>query len=62
MGEMSNAFRNLEGNLKARDHLGDIDVDGSMISKWILNEDVDWILLAHNWPAAENIVMNGRIS
>jgi hypothetical protein len=57
------------GNLKGRDHLEDISIDGRMILEWILGnklwQDVDWMHLAqdrYQWRALVNTVMNLRIS
>jgi hypothetical protein len=36
VGERSGAFRVLLGNLKERDRLKDLGVDGRIIFKWIL--------------------------
>jgi hypothetical protein len=38
IGEMRNAFKILVDNLKGRDHLEDLAVDGRIILKWILNK------------------------
>jgi hypothetical protein len=38
MGEMRNAHSILVGNLKGRDHLKDLDVDGRIILEWILGK------------------------
>jgi hypothetical protein len=34
-GEIRNANKNVIGNLKGGDHLGDLVVDGRIILKWI---------------------------
>jgi hypothetical protein len=37
------------GNLRKRDHLKDLGVDGRIILKWILKKwdgDMDWIIVA----------------
>ena len=34
-GDRGGAYRVLVGNLKERDHLEDLDVDGRIISRWI---------------------------
>jgi hypothetical protein len=56
------------GDLREDDHLGDPDVDGRIILKWIFKMwDVgamDWIELASDrdrWRALVNAVMNLRI-
>jgi len=36
--EMRSACKRLVGNLKGRDQLGDLSVDGWIILKWILKE------------------------
>ena len=52
------------GNLKERDHLEDVSVDGMMILKWIFKKWVgtfDWINLSYDkdkWLAVVNTVMN----
>jgi hypothetical protein len=57
------------GNLRERDYLGDTDVDGKIILRWIFGKlDVrcmDWIELVHGrdmWRALVNAVMNLRVS
>jgi hypothetical protein len=55
------------GDLREGDHLGDPDVDGQIILKWIfkkLDGGMDWIELAQNkgrWLALVNAVMNLRV-
>jgi len=56
------------GNLKERDHLGNPDVDGRIILKWIFRKwdvgGMDWIELAQDrdrWRALVNAVMNFRV-
>jgi hypothetical protein len=54
------------GNLKERDHLENLGVDGRAILKWILKWGLgmNWIDLAHNrdkWRALVNAVMNLRV-
>jgi hypothetical protein len=55
-------------NLKRRDYLEDLGVDGEIILEGILREirqeGVDWINLAQDrdqWRAVVNIVMNRRV-
>ena len=36
MGDMSGAYRVLEGDLRDRNHLEDLGIDGRIILKWIL--------------------------
>jgi hypothetical protein len=51
MGEMRNAYSIVVGNLKERDRLEDVGIDGEIILKWILGkvwEVVDWIHLAQD--------------
>jgi hypothetical protein len=36
MGHTRNAYRFLVGKYKVRNHLGDLDVDGNLIPKWVL--------------------------
>jgi len=36
--ERKGAYRVLEGSLRERDHLGDPDVDGSVILKWVFKK------------------------
>jgi hypothetical protein len=38
MGEIRNAYEILVKNLKRRGHLADVDVDGRIMLKWILNK------------------------
>jgi hypothetical protein len=38
MGEMRNTYIILVGKSEGNIHLGDVDLDGSLISKWILNK------------------------
>jgi hypothetical protein len=38
IGEVRNAFKILIGNPKVRDHLGNLDVGGEVILKWILKK------------------------
>jgi hypothetical protein len=35
---MRDSYRILVGNLKGRDHLGDLGIDGRIILKWILKK------------------------
>jgi len=55
------------GNLKERDHLGDLGVDGRMILKWILNMvgGTYWINLAQvrcTWlPVAKSALQTSRV-
>jgi hypothetical protein len=52
------------GNLKGRDHLEDLSVDGKIILEWIREigwEGVDWMHLAQDkdqWRALVKTVMN----
>jgi hypothetical protein len=52
------------GNLRERDHLEDLGVDGKVILRWIfrnLEGGMDWIDLAQDrdrWRALVNAVMN----
>jgi hypothetical protein len=36
MGEMINAYKMLIGNLKGRDHVEDLGIDGNITFEWIL--------------------------
>jgi hypothetical protein len=53
--------------MRKRDHLKDRDVDGRIITKWILeksNGSMDWINLAQDrdrWRALVYTVMNLRV-
>jgi hypothetical protein len=55
------------GDLKEGDYLGDPDVDGRIILKWILKKldgGMDWIELAEDrdrWRALVNALMNLRV-
>jgi hypothetical protein len=54
------------GDLREGDHLGDPDVDGRLILKWIFKKDggMNWIELAQDrdrWRAVVNAVMNRRV-
>ena len=54
------------GNLRERDHLEDLGVDGSIILEWIFKKwdgSMDWIDLIYDrsrWRAVLNAVMNLR--
>ena len=56
------------GNPKEGDQLGDTDVDGRIILRWIFQEKAcggkDWIELAQDrdsWRALVNAIMNLRV-
>jgi hypothetical protein len=56
------------GNLRGRDHWGDLGVDGRIILRWIFRKWVwagmDWIELDQDrdrWRALVNAVMNLRV-
>ena len=56
------------GNLRVRDHLGDPDVDGRIILRWIFRKwdggVMDWIEVARDrdrWRALVNSVMDLRV-
>jgi hypothetical protein len=38
MGEMRNAYKTFVRNMKERNHLEELDVDGRIILKWILRK------------------------
>jgi hypothetical protein len=38
MGEMRNVYEILVRKLKGKNHLGDIGIEGRIISKWILRK------------------------
>jgi len=68
MGDRRGVYRVLVRNLRERDHLGDLDVDGRIILRWIFRQwevrGMDWIKLAQDrdkWRALVNTVMNLRI-
>jgi hypothetical protein len=48
--EKRNAYRVLVGNLKERDSLEDLSVDGTVILKWVIKEHngngMEWVHLA----------------
>jgi hypothetical protein len=46
--EKRGAYRISLGNLRARDHLEDLGVDGRIILKWILKKR-DWALVVLMW-------------
>ena len=54
------------GDLRERDHLQDLDVDGRVVLKWIFKKSngvMGWIYLAQDrdrWQALVNAVMNFR--
>jgi len=57
------------GNLKERDLMGDLGVDGRIILRWIIRKwdvgDMDWIELAQDrdrWRALANAIMKFRVS
>jgi hypothetical protein len=56
------------GNLRERNHLGDLGADGSIILRWIFRKvdvgGMDWTELAQNidrWRAVVNSVMKFRV-
>jgi hypothetical protein len=53
------------GNLRERDHLEDLGLDGRMILKWDVElGGIDWIDVAQirdRWRAVVNVVMNFRV-
>jgi hypothetical protein len=56
------------GNLKEKDHLKDLGVDGRLIRKWIFKKrdggNMDWIHLAQDscwWRAVVSVEMNLRV-
>jgi hypothetical protein len=66
-GDGRGVYRVLLGILREkRDHLGDPDVDGKIILRWIFRKwDVDWIELAQDrdrWQALVNAVMNFQLT
>jgi hypothetical protein len=52
MGEMRNVYKFWSENLKGRDYLEDLDVDGMVISEWILGKqdgkNVEWLHLVQD--------------
>jgi hypothetical protein len=64
MGQRRGAYRILVGNLRERDHLEDIDVDGQIILKWIFKKQdggMDCIDLAQDrgrWWDLVNAAVN----
>jgi hypothetical protein len=67
MGEKRGAYRILVGKPEGRRHLGDPDIDGRVILKYIFKKwdgGVDWIKLAQDmdrWRALVNVVMNLQV-
>jgi hypothetical protein len=63
--EVRNAYRIFVWNLRARDHLEDLVVDGKGLDLGdVVWESVDWIILAQDkdqWGAVETTVMNHRV-
>ena len=56
------------GNLREREHLGDLGIDGRLMLRWISRKwdvgGMDWIELAQDrdrWRALVNAVMNLRV-
>jgi hypothetical protein len=56
------------GNLRERDHLEDLGVDGRIILRWVfrkLDEGMDWNDLVQDrdrWRSLVNVVMNLRVT
>jgi hypothetical protein len=67
MGEKRGSYRILMGDLREGDHLGDPDIDGRIILKWLFKKwdgGMNWIELARDrdrWWAVVNVVMNLRV-
>jgi hypothetical protein len=70
MGDRRGTYRILVGTPEGRNHLGEPDVDGRIISKWIFKKwdgkgGMNWIELAQDrdrWRDVVNAVMNFRRS
>ena len=67
-GDSRGVYRILVGNLRERDQLGDLGLDGRIILRWIFRKwyvgGMDWIDLAQNrdrWQAVVNAVMNLQV-
>ena len=67
-GDSRGVYRILVGNLRERDQLGDLGLDGRIMLSWIFRKwdvgGMDWMDLAHDrdrWRALVNAVMNLRI-
>jgi hypothetical protein len=63
MGEMTNAYNNSE-NLKGRNQLKDLGVNGKTILEWILGKYLDWIHVDQDrdqWRVLVNTVVNLRV-
>jgi len=68
IGEMRDVYRVLVGKPKGKSHLGDPDVDGRIILRWIFRKwdvgGMDWIELAQDrdrWRALVTAVMNLQV-
>jgi hypothetical protein len=42
MGKIRNAYRIIDGKPERKRYLGDLDVDESIISKWVLKTVTNW--------------------
>jgi len=68
MGVGREVYRVLVGKPEGRDHLGDPDVDGRIILRWVFRKwdvwGMDWIELAQDrdrWRALVSTAMNLRV-
>jgi hypothetical protein len=49
VGKMRNAYKIMVGNLKSREHLQDIGVDGRIISEWTLEKQSGKVITGFIW-------------
>jgi hypothetical protein len=53
MGERRGVYRVLVGNLWERDHLGEADVNGKIILRWIFRKRDVGVWIESSWPRIE---------
>jgi hypothetical protein len=49
------------GNLREKDHLGDPDIDGRIILRWMFRKWDVGVWTGYRWRALVNAVMNFRV-